>query len=105
MVRVSKVAFDMGDSTVPKATVLGDPVVIGRAMSERHPVFSVAFAPEDIGGKIVLAFSAQMCTTVVTFDMLGQLLCKEDFKNDFIEVVSGMAPSFIERMIAINASQ
>ncbi|KAF8533961.1 transcription factor IIIC subunit delta N-term-domain-containing protein [Trichophaea hybrida] len=100
---VSRVAFDMKDSTAPKATVVGDPVVVGGAISERHPVFAVAFAPEEIGGKIVLAFSAQMCSTVVTFDIFGQLLCKEDFKNDFIEVVSGLsfAPSDTPNTIVI----
>lgn len=65
--------------------------MVGSTVSVKHPIFSVVFAPEDIGGRIVLAFSAQNCTTVVTFDGVdGRVLSMEPFKNDFIELVTGL---------------
>ena len=87
---MSRVIIDTTSET-PKLEIVGEPVVVGRAISPRHPVHSVAWAPEDIGGQLVMAIAVQMCTLVVTFDgSTGEMVSKEEFKNNFIEIVSGM---------------
>ena len=85
----SRLTFDMGPAGQPKLAGVATAAVGEGALSARHPVFSIAFAPEPVGGAIVMAYAAQLRTTVAAFDPAGQLLATEAFENDLIEVVSG----------------
>jgi hypothetical protein len=85
----------MAGRAAPEVTVDHDPLVLGKAISDRHPIFLTAVAPELIGGRIVVAFAAQMCTTVVTIDENAEIASTDKFPNKFIESVVGLsfAPS------------
>ncbi|KAA8914510.1 transcription factor IIIC subunit delta N-term-domain-containing protein [Sphaerosporella brunnea] len=91
-VYATRVTIDMGDRTV---AVLGEKLVLGKALSDRHPIFLTASAPELIAGRIVVACAAQLHTTVVTINSKGEVQFTEKFPNDFIEAVTGLtfAPS------------
>jgi hypothetical protein len=86
----TKVALDIADKMVPEVTIDQEPLVLGEALSDRHPIFLTAFAPETIGGQIVAAFAAQMCTTIVTIDRKGEIKSTDKFRNRFTESVVGM---------------
>ena len=88
----SRLTFDMGRAGQPKLADVATAAVGAGALSARHPVFSIAFAPEPVGGAIIMAYAAQLRTTVAAFDPAGQLLATEAFENDLIEVVSGTGP-------------
>ena len=91
-VMASRLTFDMGRAGQPKLVGVVTTAVGAGALSTRHPVFSIAFAPEPVGGAIIMAYAAQLRTTVAVFDQAGQLLSTEAFENDLIEVVSGPNP-------------
>ncbi|KAI5813132.1 transcription factor IIIC subunit delta N-term-domain-containing protein [Pyronema omphalodes] len=92
MIMVSTITMDMGDLNSPKIAVEGEPFgPIGKAISERHPVWSLAFVSEVIGDQIVLAYAVQTRSTIVTFGKDRQIKQTIDFKNDFLEPISGLA--------------
>ena len=91
----------MADTANPQVNVDPEPLLLGGAISERHPVFQIAFAPEDISGRIVLAFSVQLSTTVMTFDNDGKVVSGEQFANNFIEVVSGVIETALSKISLI----
>jgi hypothetical protein len=45
---VSKITLELNaeDHSSPLLKVVGEPLVIGKGISDRHPIFSVEFAPE-----------------------------------------------------------
>jgi hypothetical protein len=90
----NKVTIDMADLEAPDVTVDHEPLVLGKAISDRHPIFLTAVAPELIGGRIVVAFAAQMCTTVLTIDENAEIVSTDKFANKFIESVVGMLAAF-----------
>lgn len=88
---VRKISLDMADITMPKFEAIGEHEVVGNAITPKHPVFAIEFAAELIDNRIMLAYATQGCTTLVTLDGTnGQALSKEPFKNDFIEMVTGI---------------
>ncbi|KAI5848908.1 transcription factor IIIC subunit delta N-term-domain-containing protein [Tricharina praecox] len=87
---VSRVTLDVEDASEPQVSIGSEPMLLGKAMSNLHPIFSVAFAPELIAGRIVAAYAAQLCTVVLTFDEDGSILSREEFENTFVERCSGL---------------
>ncbi|KAI5798168.1 transcription factor IIIC subunit delta N-term-domain-containing protein [Pyronema domesticum] len=91
-IMVSTIIMDMEDLNSPKIAVEGEPFgLFGKAVSQRHPVWSLTFVSEFIGDQIVFAYAVQTRTTIVTFGKDRQIKQTIDFKNDFMEPVSGLA--------------
>jgi len=87
---VSRVTLDVENASDPQVSIASEPTLLGQAMSDLHPIFSVAFAPELMAGRIVAVYAAQLCTVVLTFDEDGSILSREEFENPFIERCAGM---------------
>jgi hypothetical protein len=95
MIMVSTITMDVEDLHSPKIAVEGEPFgPFGKAISQRHPVWSLAFVSELIGDQIVFAYAVQTRSTIVTFGKDRQIKQTIDFKNDFTEPVSGIYSSY-----------
>jgi hypothetical protein len=86
---VSKVTVDVEDALEPQVSITPESMMLGKAKTELHPIFSVAFAPELIAGRIVAAYAAQLCTTVLTIGEDGSILSREESENPFVEKCVG----------------
>ncbi|KAI5797650.1 transcription factor IIIC subunit delta N-term-domain-containing protein [Geopyxis carbonaria] len=92
-----KMSFGAEDNNdPPQVEVVGEPMMVGEAPTDKHPVHCIAWAPEIVDGRIVLAYAVQRRVSVVVFSSSGEtIVSTEDYKNDFIESLTGLcfAPS------------
>ncbi|KAI5850352.1 transcription factor IIIC subunit delta N-term-domain-containing protein [Morchella snyderi] len=85
------IGLDVDKKGNPSTNVsVGEETLVGKSMSDVHPVFAIAWADEEFNGLSILAYAVSKYIMIVAINTDGEIVSTREFVNGFVEPITGL---------------